>query len=79
MFYFVSKTDINSFLSEMDNEMEAMQATILHLNEKILINEGSSNNGWKNRDKAEEGQDNNNDGSGIASEKKESMSFLWIK
>lgn len=66
-----NEQNINSFLSEMDNEMEAMQATILHLNEKILINEGSSNNGWKNRDKPEEGQDKNNDGSGIANEKKE--------
>lgn len=28
---FFNHLDINSFLSEMDNEMDAMQSTILHL------------------------------------------------
>lgn len=37
-----NEQNINSFLSEMDNEMEAMQATILHLQEKLALAEKAS-------------------------------------
>lgn len=43
-----NEQNINSFLSEMDNEMEAMQATILHLNEQIILSQAAANSSKDN-------------------------------